>query len=284
MIKTMKTKNLILLAVILVSSIALTFTSCKKEVVNTITQKESNADKNSTFAQQTFEEEQGVIDGEIMSPPGSKSTASGSGIGSECLTVTFDLTSSPMKATLDFGTSNCLCADGKNRRGKINVTFKYPFTDSLNFVSSTFENYFVNDNQIVGTRVVTNKGHNSSGHLNFDVSTNGSIIMANNGGTITYVSNHNREWTAGESTPLDISDDSYSFTGSSSGTTVTNQAFTLNITTPLVFNVACNRFVSGVFELTPEGEVVRSLDFGNGDCDALATVTVLGFSFQITLP
>jgi hypothetical protein len=282
--KIMKTKNLILPAVLLVCSIALIFTSCKKEVVNTITQKESNADKNSTFAQQTFEEEQGVIDGEIMPPPGLKSTQSGLGIGSECLTVTFDLTSIPMKATLDFGTSNCLCTDGKNRRGKIIATFKYPLTDSLSFVSSTFENYFVNDNQIIGARTVTNKGHNSSGHLNFDVITNGSIILANNGEIINYVSDHNREWTAGEITPLDISDDSYSFTGSSSGTTVTNQAFTLDITTPLVFNVACNRFVSGVFDLTPAGEEVRSIDFGNGECDAIATVTVLGFSFQITLP
>jgi hypothetical protein len=80
-----------------------------------------------------------------------------------------------------------------------------------------------------------------------------------------------------------MSDDVYTFRGSSTGITVTNQAFTIVITTPLVYSVACTHFVSGVFELTPAGEVTRTLDFGNGECDAFATVTVLGFSFQITL-
>jgi hypothetical protein len=278
----MKTK-FILRSLFLVAFAGILFSACKKEVVNTLTQKESNADKNSTFAEQTFNQEQEVVDGAMLTPDSYKSTAEGLAIRSECLTVTFDITAMPWKATLDFGTTNCLCSDGKNRRGKIIVTFNGPLIDSGNYVSSTFENYFVNDNQVIGIRTVTNKGHNTAGHLNFDVDTDGSIVLANNGGTITYITDHNREWTVGESTPIDMNDDVYTFSGNSSGTTVTNQAFTLVITTPLVYNVACGHFVSGEFELTPEGEVVRTLNFGNGECDAIATVTVLGFSFQITL-
>jgi hypothetical protein len=282
--KNMKRKNLIVPAIILVSSIALTFTSCTKETVNTITQKESNADKNSVFAEQTFDQEQVLVDGAVMSYRGLKSINTVFALCSPCLNITFDIVSSPMKVTLDFGSANCLCADNKYRRGKLIVTFNGALTDSSKYVTTTFENYFVNDNQIIGTRTVTNKGHNTAGHLNFQIVTDGSIVLANNGGTITYITNHNREWTEGESTPIDMSDDVYTITGSSSGTTITNQAFTMVITSPLVWNVACNHFVSGIIELTPAGEVTRTVDFGNGDCDAIATVTVLGFTFQITLP
>lgn len=280
----MKTKNLMKPAIIFAAAIAFTFASCTKETVNTITQKESNADKNSTFAQQTFDQEQVWVDGTVMAPPGSKSANSGLATGNTCLNITFDLVSSPMKATLDFGTSNCLCGDNKYRRGKIIVTFSGAFMDSLTTITSTFENYYVNDNQIIGTRTVINKGHNSAGHLNFQIITDGSIVMADNAGTITYITNHNREWTEGESTPIDLSDDIYTFSGYSSGTTVTNQAFTMVISSPLVLDVACTHFVSGVIDLTPDGEVTRTLDFGNGDCDAIATITVLGYTFEITLP
>jgi hypothetical protein len=255
-----------------------------KEAIKTLTQKESDADKNSVFAEQTFDQEQEVVDGEILNAHKSKSAETVLAVSSDCLSVSFDLLSSPMKATLDFGTTGCLCSDGKTRQGKIFVTFNGPLTDSNSYVSSTFENYFVDNNQIIGTRVVTNKGHNSDGHLNFQIITNGSIVLANNGGTITYITDQNREWTAGENTPLDMSDDFYSLRGSSSGTTVSNQAFTLVITSPLVYSISCKQFVSGVFELKPDGEATRTLNFGNGECDAVATVTVLGFTFQITLP
>jgi hypothetical protein len=141
----------------------------------------------------------------------------------------------------------------------------------------------VDDNQVIGTRTITNKGHNAAGHQNFDIVTNGSRVLANNGGTITYQSNHNREWTEGENT-LPVGDDVYSFSGSASGTTTAGQAYTIAITTPLVWKMSCTHFVSGVFDLTPAGEPKRIVDYGTGDCDNIATVTVLGFSFQITLP
>jgi hypothetical protein len=257
-------------------------TACSEEAMNTINQEESYADRNSVFAQQTFDQEQFIVDKAIISYSNSGKSVFTDSIS--CLVTTFDILSSPMKATLDFGTSNCLCADNKLRRGKIIVTFNGPLMDSATYVSSTFEDYFVNDNQIIGTRIVTNKGHNANGHLNFQVVTDGSIVLANNGGTIKYKTNHNREWTAGENTPLEVNDDVYSFSGSSSGTTTSNQDFTIIIASPLIWTVSCNRMVGGIFELTPEGEVTRVVNFGNGECDKYATVTVLGVTFQITLP
>jgi hypothetical protein len=277
----MKTK-IIFCTLLLIAIISAIITGCKKDDSKT-TQKESNADRNSTFAQQTFDQEEGNIDFSKLETSGKKSVSASSALESACLTTTLDWQSSPMKLTLNFGTTNCLCADGKYRRGKMFVTFNGRLRDSLTTVTMTFENYFVNDNQIIGVRSITNKGHNNSGHLNFDIYTNGSIVLANNGGTITYLSTHNREWTQGENT-LVVGDDVYTFRGSASGTTTAGQAYTIAITTPLVWKMSCTHFVSGVFELTPVGEPKRVIDYGFGECDNLATVSVLGYSFQITLP
>jgi len=73
------------------------------------------------------------------------------------------------------------------------------------------------------------------------------------------------------------------FTGSAQGTTVNQQDFSLLITTPLVWKMGCNHFVSSIFELTPDGESTCSIDFGSGDCNAIAKITILGHSLQITL-
>jgi len=273
------TKNLLLFLVFALSAVL--YSGCAKEVAK-IAEKESITDRNSIFAEQTFTQEEGQADAVLLTQQGKKSTDAGLMIGSTCLTVTYDLLATPMKATLDYGTTNCQCTDGKNRRGKIFVTFNGSMMDSLTQVSLTFDNYFVNENQITGTRSTTTKGHNAAGHLNQDIATNGSIIMANNVGTITYISNHNREWTEGGST-LQTGDDVYSFTGSASGTTTTAKAFTTTITNPLVWKMSCTNFVSGVIELKPAGDPKRVIDFGSGDCDASATITVLGFSFQINL-
>lgn len=272
------TINLFSLLIIALSAVL--YSGCAKEVAK-IAEKESVADRNSIFAEMTFNQEEAQVTAAMITQ-GFKSTDSGSASGSECLITTYDLLASPMKLTLDYGTTNCPCTDGKNRRGKVLVTFNGNIMDSLTVVSLTFDNYFVNDNQVTGTRTTTTKGHNAAGHLNQDVSTNGSIIMSNNVGTISYLSNQNREWTEGENT-LVTTDDVYSFTGSSSGTTTTGKDFTTTVTTPLVWKMSCTNFVSGVIELKPAGDPKRVIDFGAGECDNKATVTVLGFSFQITM-
>ena len=253
------------------------FTGCAKQVAK-IAEKESVTDRNSVFAELTFNQEEAQVNTALLTQQGLKSTT-----GSECLISTFDLLATPKKLTLDYGATNCPGADGKNRRGKVFVTFTGAMMDSLTVVSLTFENFYVNDNQVSGTRTITTKGKNNSGNLNQDIATNGTIVMANNGGTIIYLSSQNREWTAGGST-IRTTDDVYSFTGSANGTTTTGKDFTTKITTPLVWKMNCTNFVSGVFELKPTGDPKRVIDFGSGDCDNTATVTVLGFSVQITLP
>lgn len=201
---------------------------------------------------------------------------------STCATVTNDTVSVPHILTIDFGTANCLCNDGRNRRGIINVSYSGHYRDSASTHTISFTNYFVNDNQVLGTKTVTNNGHNAAGHLSFSVTVNGSIIKAGGAGTISWTSNRTREWIVGEGT-LAWNDDVYLITGSASATSAAGNAFTLTITSPLRKELSCHNIVSGSFALTPSGKYTRYVDFGTGACDNQATVTINGNVYNITL-
>lgn len=63
------------------------------------------------------------------------------------------------------------------------------------------------------------------------------IIKASGGGTISWSSTHQREWTTGEST-ISWLDDTYSISGNANGGTLNLNTFTSIITTPLIRNMA----------------------------------------------
>lgn len=200
-----------------------------------------------------------------------------------CATVIRDTTGSNKTITVDFGSTNCHCNDGKDRRGKIIVTFNGFYRDSGTVITHTPDNYFVNDNQLTGTKTVTNKGRNTNGNLWYEIYVNGTIIKANNGGTITWLSNRVREWIAGESTML-WTDDVYLITGNASGTRSNGESFTADITSALRVELSCRYIVSGSINVVPASHAARLIDYGNGNCDNAATVTINGHVYNVNLP
>lgn len=206
---------------------------------------------------------------------------------STCATVTLAAVNSADAdtITIDFGTANCACNDGRNRRGQIIVEYSGAYRDSASVHTVTFNNYYVNDNQVLGTQTVTNLGHNAAGNLVYSIDVAGNIHLANNAGTVWWYSQRQREWTAGESTAL-WSDDMYSITGTANGMSADGQNYTVNITSPLIRNMAvgCRRhFTQGTMTVTPGARPVRTIDFGSGACDDLATVTINNRTYTIHL-
>ena len=63
---------------------------------------------------------------------------------------------------VDFGPSDCLCADNRYRRGKILAILTSAYYDSTNTsgVIIAFNGYYVNDNKVEGTKTVIVKGRN----------------------------------------------------------------------------------------------------------------------------
>ena len=214
-------------------------------------------------------------------------TADANGLlATSCAIITVDTLSATKTITVNFGSTNCTCNDGRNRRGSIILSFNGKYRDSLTFITVNPVNYFVNDNQVSGTKTITNKGHNAANHLVYEISANMTIVKANGAGTISWSSVRQREWIAGEST-LIWSDDIYSITGSASGTSASGNSFSSIITSPLIRNMSlgCRKhFIQGVLEHTPNGKATRIINFGNGACDDQATVTINGNTYTITLP
>ncbi len=282
------------------ATLSIAIVSCKKDAKTTTpiatVDTDTSTESDNNLADAAFNDVQNISDqaykGNLTfySPiyTGGKETATNVGLEkSSCASITRDsvIVSGNVASgniVVDFGTVNCLCNDGRNRRGKINISYTGRYRDSASVRTITFTDYYIDDNQLTGTKIVTNKGHNANGHLNYDISVNGSVIKANNGGTHTHIANRNREWISGEST-LVVSDDVYSITGSTSGVNAAGVAYTANITTALHRAVSCSWIDSGVVEVTRTGKPTRTLDYGNGTCDHDATVTINGTSRAITL-
>jgi hypothetical protein len=217
-----------------------------------------------------------------------KSSEASGALIATCATLKFDtlVSSNADSITVNFGSSNCLCNDQRYRRGSLLITYTGKYRDSLTTITITPLGYFVNDNGVGGSKVVKNLGHNAQGHLVYDITENLTIKKADNTGTITLDAKRQREWLTGENT-LIWSDDKYSITGSATGSNANGRKYESVITKPLVkdMSLACRRhFVSGEMVHSPQNKPKRSIDFGNGNCDDKATVTINGKSYEVTLP
>lgn len=203
---------------------------------------------------------------------------------SSCATVSRDTVSFPRTVTIDFGTVNCTGNDGRLRRGKIIATYTGAYRDAGTVISITYDNYFVNDAQISGSRTVTNTGTDSLGITEFDVQASIQIDLPNGGGTITRNSSRTRSWIAGSATSI-RTDDVYSITGTATGINASGNAYTVLVIEPLIRNLACRRhFTQGVMQIDVAGRPSRRLDYGNGSCDDQALLTVNGRTRTINLP
>lgn len=283
----MKTKQLSLGIIILSIAFTAIFSSCRKKETKEETDSDTSSAADQSLASSLVTDMTGIADeAGRTNNVSSYRTATNTGILSNCATLTFDTLAAAKTITVSFGSTNCLGNDGRYRRGALILNFTGRYRDSLTIITVTPQNYFVNDNQVSGTKTITNNGHNAAHHLVYTINANLQILKANNGGTITWQSTRQREWTAGENT-LSWQDDMYAITGSASGTSSGGGSFQSNITSPLTRNMApgCRRyFTAGSIAHTPAGKATRYIDFGNGSCDDQATVTINGNTYNITLP
>ncbi len=282
------------LALLLCSFIFIVFYSCNKSSDSPSTNSsntETTTSLDYAFAQTTNDDAASVssqieddrLSGSVSGSGSITSPADGLLLGS-CATVSIDTVAKPHTLTIDFGTTNCLCFDGKYRRGKIVVSFTGRYRDSASSHTIAFSNYYVNDYKVEGSQTVVNQGHNSKGNLSFAIQTN-STITDTTGKQFTFTSTRTREWIGGESTAgwHGWSDDVYSITGTASGTGFNGTSFTASITNPLIIALNCQWIEQGTITFTPSGKLTRKIDFGDGTCDSKATVAIAGVTFPITL-
>jgi len=194
--------------------------------------------------------------------------------------ITLDTTGTNKTITIDWGSSNCTCNDGKTRRGKLITTFTGSYFSQGTVITHTPVDYYVNDNKVEGTKVVTNMGLNGSGQPYYNVEINGTVTMST-GEIINYTSTRVRTFTSGYTTPSIFIDDEYAITLNSNATVTGGDGYEAHTTSPLEVKIGCGYIKKGVLSITPSGKPERIIDYGDGACDATFTITVNGHTYVV---
>jgi hypothetical protein len=199
----------------------------------------------------------------------------------DCSKITIDTLSSPKVLIIDFGTG-CTGKDGKIRSGKIIVTAA-SFKTFPTIRTKTFDNYSVDGKSISGSIVKTILQDKVNNVRTATTKENITIILPDNKGTIHRIANLTRIYD------FDVlgnrSDNKITSWGNveftrASGVTMTK---TIEESNPLVFTATCHHIVSGTVTITTSNNRSWSIDYGTGECDNTATLSMGGKTKEITL-
>jgi hypothetical protein len=192
----------------------------------------------------------------------------------------------PRTVIIDYGDGCDL--GNRNRAGKILIEVNAPLWQEDSYREVTFENYYVNDHKIEGTRTVTNEGRwgddsEYAGLKYFSVMLVGGKVTTPDGDVITKDINRTRTFVEGEETRWDRRDDIWYIDGIAEGVNRNGIAFRREITSPLWKEIGCRFITQGTVSITSEGRAEVILDYGDGACDPIATVTSGDESKEINL-
>jgi hypothetical protein len=181
--------------------------------------------------------------------------------------------------TVDFGTTGCADLRGNIRTGKVIFTYSgRRFTPGATVVT-TLDNYKINNIKLEGTRTLTNVQASTSDAPRFTVLlSNGKATfedgsVAERQSTITY------EWIRATN-PVDdrlVIDQS----STASGVTRRGRDYQVSLLEALEYKRFCGMAVSGIKKFLIDGDKEIVIDYGDGECDKIVTVTVNGVTKNI---
>jgi hypothetical protein len=198
-----------------------------------------------------------------------------------CDKIIVDTTTSPRTMIIDFGFAGCEGAYNVNRMGRIIAEFTGTYLDSNAIVNMRFLNYNFGAYKIDGFVIVVNRGRNEAGNpfSTFFIE-NGTIATERT--SFTWQGNKSWEQTAGVSTKS-VSDDVFKITGTSFGINRKGNNYDTEVITPNTVLTDCFQLTSGTVEVNVKNISKRLLNYGSGNCDRNAAVTINGKSHEVTL-
>jgi hypothetical protein len=275
----------------ILSAAVIFLSSCRRNQLNS----ETNIAEDNSIAEALWEDVSNQVEGSS-----SLNESDSLPTWNQCAIIRIDTLGSPFPIifTADFGEENCLCLDGKYRRGSIIYEATGPYRQSGSLITSSTDDYYVNDYKVEGTRITNNVGVNSEGFHQYEISVTDGKVTTPDNEIISWESQRTRVWMEGSETgyfTIDsinggflgwdgITDDVYQITGNASGTSKEGRNFTAEIRSPLVAAVGCRWITQGILVLKPEELLERVFDYGYGDCDNQAVVTIGNRDYDVTLP
>jgi hypothetical protein len=198
---------------------------------------------------------------------------------SSCAVVTNDSINHIL--TLDFG-NGCMGHDGRTRSGRVVIASNGTgYFDPGSSWTITFDNFYVNGRHVEGIRSVTNNGLNNAGNMTWTIDAQNMKITRPDGSWRSWNSVRTREMTAGYGDST-WTNDIYVINGTLTGTNSQGESIN-SVLTGITRDHACHFITSGTMTVTPASRPTRTIDFGNGTCDDLATVTRNGMTRTIHL-
>ena len=194
----------------------------------------------------------------------------------------------PITITLDFG-GGCACGDGHTRKGKIIVQYSDRLLHPNAKANLQFEDFSIDSIQIDNSTsfTIANTGTQTSLQLTIDIDAK---LTKSNGNYTEWHSHKVITRTEGGATDTPL-DDVMQIEGNASGTVKRNDlavAWKAQITDPFIKKFTCRWISKGTIKvgrenLSANSQWIGVLDYGDGNCDNLATLTLDGLSYQITL-
>jgi hypothetical protein len=197
------------------------------------------------------------------------------GAGS-CAVVTKTGAFPALNISIDFGTG-CTTANGRIRSGIINIVLTDSIQNPGSVATITFNNYYVNGYKRDGTITRTNTTIAGGTTRSWNRTVVGGSLTAPSGAVRTFTKNINITQTAGVSTPCDRTDDIYLLDGTRTVTGFNGKTRTFTTQTPLQKKASCANIDMGILNITA-GTKTATLDFGTGNCDNQAVLTIPGKS------
>ncbi len=274
----MKLKNFLITAIAITTVAG--FTSCKKD-----SNSSSSAEIESTFeiagdqaisdninSDAEYVLDEAATDNSFAGNTPVNATSTLNVLG--CATVTYTpLQGFPKSITIDFGTGCSVNPGGITRSGKIMVTLSDSLRKSGSVAVMTFENYYVSGFKKEGTLTWTNTSH--AGIKSWQRKCEDGKITAPSGRYWIHSGMQVVTQTQGSSTPFNLLDDVFSITGSNTVTNAEGKSRTSTITEALEKKVICDNIDMGKIKIDGPNHFAI-LDFGDGSCDRVATISIDG--------
>lgn len=301
-----------LAALVLVS--LLVFGSCKKEGSDedkeqeefaSVASSEADAESDDIF-NEVFDNVMGVnadvafggtgVFGQ-MNPGASGETARVTACPDVIITHLNNLDPFPVKVVMDFGTG-CAGRDGRIRSGKIITIYTNRLFVPGATATTEFDNFTIDSIKVQGKHVIVNQGEVISTsptlclrHI-WKVTVTDAKLIKPNGSYVEWSSTKTITQQDGTCTPYIHLDDIYKIEGGAYGKVKRGDfliAWDSEITGPLIKKFSCRWIVKGNIRiarlnLTTNSPWIAGINYGNGDCDNKAEVTVNGITHIITLP
>lgn len=291
-------KNRYLQVAALTGLLALSIVACKKEKSTTQDPTEQYELTVSKLSSESDTEAEIIYDGIFDDAMGVNEEVGMGGMGifgrlNACPTVTVTRPNAPapfpVRVVLDFGTG-CVARDGHFRKGKIIHVYTNRLIIPNAVVETAFDGFYFDSTKVEGTMRIKNTTEPSVGPRYQINVTNGKLTRPN-GNFISWNSEKVRTQFEGVLTAAPI-DDAFRITGAARGQVkrdTTLIGWNATIVEPLIRRNNCRWIVTGTVRTVRENATtgtrfVGLINYGTGNCDNAATVTINGVTYNITLP